>query len=136
MTLDEMKSELEVDLKINLTSIQSDAADTASIYGKWVRYLADVKREIIRADNNLKKVTSDRFAFYTGRSEDDVCLDHYDKSELKYVLVADKQVMEASTKLDLLNIMYDFCKSALDSVKQKGYSIKAIVDMRNLEAGK
>ena len=136
MTLDEMKAELEVDLKINLTSVQSDAAETASLYGKWVRYLADVKREIIRADNNLKKITADRYAFYTGRSEDDVCLDHYDKSELKYVLVADKQVMEASTKLDLLNIMYDFCKSAFDATKQKGYSIKAIVDMRNLEAGK
>lgn len=136
MTLDDMKNELEIDLAINLTSIQAAAADTASIYGKWVRYLADVKRDIIKADNNLKKVTSDRFAFYTGRSEDDVCLDHYDKSELKYVLVADKQVMEATTKLELLNIMYDFCKSALDATKQKGYSIKAIVDMRNLEAGK
>ena len=136
MTLDDMKNELEIDLAINLTSIQAVAADTASIYGKWVRYLADVKRDIIKADNNLKKVTSDRFAFYTGRSEDDVCLDHYDKSELKYVLVADKQVMEATTKLELLNIMYDFCKSALDATKQKGYSIKAIVDMRNLEAGK
>lgn len=136
MTLDDMKNELEIDLVINLTSIQAAAADTASIYGKWVRYLADVKRDIIKADNNLKKVTSERFAFYTGRSEDDVCLDHYDKSELKYVLVADKQVMEATTKLELLNIMYDFCKSALDATKQKGYSIKAIVDMRNLEAGK
>lgn len=136
MTLDQMKEELEKDLKINLTSVQADAAETASIYGKWVRYLADVKRDIIRADNTLKKVTNERWAFYTGRSEDDVCLDHYDKSELKYVLVADPQVMEASTKVDLLNIMYDFCKSALDSVKQKGFSIKAIVDMRNLEAGK
>lgn len=136
MTLDEMKAELEEDLKINLTSVQAAAAETASLYGKWVRYLADIKRDIIRADNNLKKVTADRFAFYTGRSEDDVCLDHYDKSELKYVLVADKQVMEATTRLDLLNIMYDFCKSALDSVKQKGFSIKAIVDIRMLEAGK
>lgn len=136
MTLDDMKTELEADLKINLTSVQAEAAETASIYGKWVRYLADVKRDIIKADNELKRVTSDRFAFYTGRSEDDVCLDHYDKSELKYVLVADKQVMAATTKLDLLNIMYDFCKSALDSVKQKGFSIKAIVDIRMLEAGK
>ncbi|AIA64854.1 putative recombination, repair and single-stranded DNA binding protein [Cronobacter phage S13] len=136
MTLDDMKAELEEDLKINLTSVQAAASDTASIYGKWVRYLADVKRDIIRADNNLKKVTSDRFNYYTGRSEDDVCLDHYDKSELKFVLAADPKVMEATTKLDLLNIMYDFCKSALDATKQKGYSIKAIVDMRNLESGK
>lgn len=136
MTLDEMKKELEEDLKINLTSVQSAASETASIYGKWARYLADVKRDIIKADNNLKKVTADRYAFYTGRSEDDVCLDHYDKSELKYVLVADEKVMEASTRLDLLNIMYDFCKTALDSTKQKGYSIKAIVDIRMLESGK
>lgn len=136
MTIDELKIELDNDLKINITLLQAEASNTASIYGKWVGYLSDIKKSIIRADNELKKITADRYAFYTGRSEDDVCMYNYDKSELKYVMVADKKIMEASTKLDLLNIMYDFCKSAIDSIKQKGYSIKAIVDIRMLEAGK
>ncbi|QHJ78811.1 MAG: hypothetical protein [Caudoviricetes sp.] len=136
MTLDDLKDELEKDMPIKLTSLQSEAADNPILYGKWVRYLSEVKRDLLKADNELKRVVNDRYAFYTGRSDTDVCLDHYDKSELKYVLVADKEVMAAQTKVDLIGIMYDHCKLAIDSVKQRGYSIKSIVDQRMLESGK
>lgn len=136
MTLDEMRSELEQDMKINLLSIQAESADNPKIYGKWIRYSADIKRQLIVANNDLTKITAERFRYYTGRSEDDVCVDLYDKSELKFVMPADAKIIAANTKVALLEIMYDFCKQAIDSTKQRGYSIKSIIDVRMLEAGK
>lgn len=135
MTLAELKLELEKDLPINLTDIQWESANNPVIYGKWVRYMSDLKVQHKREHNNKVKAKKERLDFYNGRG-DDICLNHYAPSEMKTVLEADPDVMKADTTAEVLDIMVDFCKGALDAVKHRGYAIKVIVEQRMLEAGK
>ena len=135
MTLAELKLELEKDLPINLTDIQWESANNPVIYGKWVRYLAEYKVQHKRALNKRSKAKKVRLDYYTGRG-DDICLDQYAPSEMKTVLEASQDYMKADTEAELVDIMVDFCKGALDAVKHRGYAIKVIVEQRILESGK
>lgn len=135
MTLAELKLELEKDLPINLTDIQWESANNPVIYGKWVRYMTDLKVQYKREHNKKVKAKKERLDFYNGRG-DDICLFEYAPSEMKTVLEADPDVMKADTTAEVLDIMVDFCKGALDAVKHRGYAIKVIVEQRMLEAGK
>lgn len=135
MTLAELKKELEQDLPINLTDIQWESANNPVIYGKWLRYVADFKIQHKRSTNDKAKAKKEQLDYYTGRG-DDVCLDHYAPSEMKTVLEASKSVMKADTEAEVLDIMVDFCKGALDAIKHRGYAIKNIIEQRILESGK
>lgn len=135
MTLDDLKKELEQDLPIKLTDMQHEAATNPVIYGKWLRYLSELKMQHKKASNDKVKATRDRFNFYTGRG-DDICLDQYDKSELRIILPADDEVLKADSKMAILEIMIDLCKGALDAIKNRGFAIKAIIEQRQLESGR
>ncbi|AAQ17905.1 UvsY recombination, repair and single-stranded DNA binding protein [Aeromonas phage Aeh1] len=135
MTLDELKEELKADLPIKLTAVQTEVAENPVLYGKWNRYLADINREITRLDAERKKMLRDRFMFYTGRSEDEVCMDVYSPTELKTVIAGDEEVIKKNAAVELSQAKADFCRQSMEAVRQRGFSLRAIIDCRKLEAG-
>lgn len=135
MKLQDLKDELDRDLPIKLTDLQYEAANNPVLYGKWLRYLSDLKMIQKKHSNAKTKAVRDKLDFYSGRG-DDICLTEYDKTELKIVIPADADVMKADTELAIIDIMIDFCKGALDAIKTRGFSIKHIIEQRMLEAGR
>lgn len=135
MKLDELKVQLDTDLPIKLTDLQWEAANNPVLYGKWLRFLADYRMQHKRLSNQKTKALRDRLDYYTGRG-DDICIDQYDKTELRTVLPADDKVMRADTEMEVLSIMIEFCKGALDAIKNRGFAIKHVIEQRQLEAGR
>ena len=134
MTLDDLKDELEKDLPISLTKMQSEAAENAVLYGKWSRYNADLKRELIKLQNGRKTELKKALLYYTGRG-DDVCMDVWDKTELRTIIPAHKDVLTANASVELTEAKIDLTRYAQESIKQRGFTIRAIIDLRKLEAG-
>lgn len=135
MNLNELKQELEKDLPINQTDIQWELANNPVLYGKWLRYLSEFKMQARRVENQKAKALRDRLDYYTGRG-DDICIDQYDKTELRTVIPADDKVIRVSTELEIVTVMIDFCRGALDAIKSRGFALKSIVEYRQLEAGR
>ncbi|MGL4523047.1 MAG: recombination mediator protein UvsY [Bacilli bacterium] len=135
MTLTELKDELTKDLPINLTDLQYEAANNPVLHGKWLRYLVELKVQQKKLSNDKVKALKARLDYYTGRG-DEICLDQYDKTELRSVIPADTDVMKADTAMAVIEIMIEFCKGALDGVKNRGFAIKHIIDQRVLESGR
>lgn len=136
MTLNELKEELNKDLPINQLQLQSEAANNPVLYGKWLQYLTELKLQHKKLSNQKAKAMKDRLMYYTGRHDTDVCLDEFDKTELRTVLPADEMVMKADTEMTVIEIVIKFCEGALDSIKNRGFAIKHIVDIRMLESGR
>lgn len=134
MTLDELKEELTRDLPIKLTALQAEAAENAVLYGKWSRYNVDLKKELIQHQNSRKLEMKKALMYYTGRG-DDVCLDVFDKTELRTIIPADDKVIVSNAAVELVEAKLDFCRYAQEAIKQRGFSIRAIIDIRKLEAG-
>lgn len=134
MKLEELQSELENDLPLKLTALQSEAADNAVLYGKWLRYLSDYKKLIVKYERDLKVASRDSLFYHTGRG-DDICLDEFSSTELRIVLPAKDEVLNADAMVKLTDIKIEFCKGALEAIKQRGFNIKAIVESRKHESG-
>lgn len=136
MTLNELKQELDKDLPINQVELQYEAANNPVLYGKWLRYLSDLKMQHKRLSNQKVKAVKDRLMYYTGRHDTDICIDQFDKTELRSVIPADETVMKADTEMAIIEIMIKFCEGSLDAIKNRGFAIKHIVEIRMLESGR
>lgn len=134
MTLDELKLEFEKDMPIVLTQLQSEAANTPVLYGKYCRYVSDFNRELTQRKNHQKTILRDRLNYYLGRG-DDVCLDVYSSTELRTVLPGDEEVIKANTAVDIVENKIELCRSAMEAIRQRGFSISNVVNLRKLEAG-
>ena len=135
MKREELLNELEQDLKVDTRQLLNEAADNSKLYAKWLRYYSDVKREWLKANMALSRVKKEKLDWLNGRS-DEVCEYAYERSEIKTVLEADTEYQRAFSSVELVGIRLDICKSALDAIKSRGFSIKNAIDMRMLESGK
>ncbi|ASZ76446.1 single-stranded DNA-binding protein [Proteus phage PM2] len=134
MNLEELQTMLSEDLKIDSLKLQYEAANNPSLYAKWLKIYSDIKKGIISYEANKKRLLKQRLDHYTGRG-DEVCMDLYEKSELKTVIAADPEILKTQTSVEYRNLLLDFASKALDAIKARGFSIKHILECRQFEAG-
>ncbi|QPI13925.1 recombination, repair and ssDNA binding protein [Serratia phage 4S] len=135
MKLEDLQDQLDSDLKIDATKLQYEAANNPILYSKWLRVYSDVKKSLAALEAKRKTAVKNRLDYYTGRSDGEVCMDSYEKSEMKIVLSADNDVMKVDTLIAYYLNLLDFATKALDVVKSRGFSIKHMIDLRQLESG-
>ncbi|ADQ53072.1 UvsY recombination, repair and single-stranded DNA binding protein [Aeromonas phage 65] len=133
-SLESLQEELDKDLIIDRTNIQSAAVSNPVIYGKWIKYKADLCRQRIGLEAERLTVTRDSLMHNTGRG-DDVCMFEFSSTELKVIIPAEDEVMKCNKKVDYIDVMIKFCDGAIESVRQRGFSIRAIIDHQALMAG-
>lgn len=137
MKLEELQEELKTDVAIDSTKLQYEAANNVNLYSKWLNKHSLIRKEMLRIETQKKTALKSRLDFYTGRGDgDEFSMDRYEKSEMKTVLAADKDVLKVETSLQYWGILLEFCSGALDAIKSRGFAIKHIQDMRAFEAGK
>lgn len=135
--LEAFQEELDKDLPIDGTKLQYEASHNPVIYGKWINLHSTCRREMLRIEAEKKIAIKKRLDYYTGRSEpgEEVCMDTYEKSEMKTVLSADNSVLVIETKLQYWEILREFCSNAADAIKARSFAIKHMLDIRQFEAG-
>ena len=136
MKLEDLQEELKQDLIIDSTKLQYESANNPVLYGKWLTKLSAIRKEMLRIEASKKSALKQKLDYYTGRGDgDEFSMDRYEKSEMKTVLSADKEVLRIDTSLQYWGILLEFCRDAMDAIKSRGFSIKHIIDMRRFEAG-
>lgn len=135
MDLNDLKEQLETDMKIDATKLQWEALNNPVVYSKWLRIYSEAKRETIALEAKKKKAMKNRLDFYTNRS-DDWCRAEYEKSELKVVMAADDEILPLDTKIAYYQMVMDFAGRALDIVKSRGFAIKNAIELRMMESGR
>lgn len=136
MKLEDLQEELKQDLIIDSTKLQYESANNPVLYGKWLTKLSAIRKEMLRIEASKKAALKQKLDYYTGRGDgDEFSMDRYEKSEMKTVLSADKEVLRIDTSLQYWGILLEFCRDAMDAIKSRGFSIKHIIDMRKFEAG-
>lgn len=131
--LEQLQQELTDDIKISLIGLQAQIANNPYLYQKWVNYYTNVKMLVKVAENEKSRILKARLDYYTGR--EGICMESYEKSELKIVLAADTDLQKADSKLYVLNLKLDFIREALEAIKQRGFALKNIIDQNKFENG-
>lgn len=132
-TLEQLQQELADDIKINLIGLQQQIANNPYLYSKWLNYFQNVKFLMKQAENEKSRTLKSRLDYYTGR--EGICMESYEKSELKIVLAADTELQKADQKLYVLSLKLDFIREALEAIKQRGFALKNILDRDKFEQG-
>lgn len=131
--LEQLQQELAEDIKINLIGLQQQIANNPYLYSKWLNYFQNVKFLMKQAENEKSRTLKARLDYYTGR--EGICMESYEKSELKIVLAADTELQKADQKLYVLSLKLDFIREALEAIKQRGFALKNILDRDKFEQG-
>lgn len=131
--LEQLQQELAEDIKINLIGLQQQIANNPYLYSKWLNYFQNVKFLMKQAENEKSRTLKSRLDYYTGR--EGICMESYEKSELKIVLAADTELQKADQKLYVLSLKLDFIREALEAIKQRGFALKNILDRDKFEQG-
>lgn len=133
--LEELQDELDEDMKIDPLRLQSEAADIPKIWSKWLRYHSNAKKQLIQLQARKETQYKERMLFYTGRS-DQICEVVFDGvSEVKMAINGDPIIVETVKLIQYFEVVAEFTGKALDIVKNKGYSIKNMLEIRKLESG-
>lgn len=136
MKLEDLNEELKSDLVIDSTKLQYESANNPVLYGKWAVKLSAIRKEMLRIEASKKTAIKQKLDYYSGRGDgDEFSMDRYERSEMKTVLSADKEVLRIDTSLQYWGILLEFCRDAMDAIKSRGFAIKHIIDMRKFEAG-
>lgn len=135
MKIEELQDKLDEDVKIDSSKLEWEAANNPAVYSRWLRIYSAIKKEIMVFEATKKVEIKKRLDYYTGRSDDEISMVSYEKSEMKTVLAADKQILTIETKLQYYLNLLDFATRALDVIKSRGFSINTMKDIRKLEAG-
>lgn len=135
--LEAFQETLDNDLVIDGTKLQFEVQQNVLLHSKWLRRYSNCKKEIMRLEIQKKTASKKRLDFYSGRSEpgEEVCMDSYTPTEMKTVMAADSSVLKIDTSIQYWALLQDFCSSALDAIKARGFSLKTMHDIRTFEAG-
>lgn len=135
LKLEELQSELEEDMKIDTTKLQYESSQIPVVWSKWLRYNSNAKKKLIQLQARKETAVKDRMLFYTGRG-DQVCETVYSGSgEIKIAISGDPAIVEVNKLIQYFELVAEFTGKALDIVKNKGYSIKNMIEIRKLESG-
>ncbi|MFP9170158.1 recombination mediator protein UvsY, partial [Enterococcus faecalis] len=98
MRLEDLQEELKKDVFIDSTKLQYEAANNVMLYSKWLNKHSSIKKEMLRIEAQKKVALKARLDYYSGRGDgDEFSMDRYEKSEMKTVLSADKDVLKVDT---------------------------------------
>ncbi|EBB3001813.1 single-stranded DNA-binding protein [Salmonella enterica] len=136
MDLNDLKEQLDSDVKIDATKLQWEALNNPVVYSKWLRIYSEAKREIVALEAKKKKALKDRLDFYTNRKDDAWNPIEYEKSEMKVVMAADEIIIKLDTKISYYSLIVDLAARAMDIIKGRGYAINQAIKIRELESGK
>ncbi|AUR85761.1 recombination protein [Vibrio phage 1.081.O._10N.286.52.C2] len=135
MNLEDLKREYKEDVKIDTTKIELAAINIPVLHGKWLCYRADARKLLLKAELKMERTRTDRWMYYSGKHDDEVCDYIVEKSEMKFALAGDPTLQTQIALYTHVKDVLSFTEEALKGISQMGFTIKHIIDNRKIESG-
>lgn len=143
MKLEDIESEWAKDSRIDEIKLASEAARVPVLHAKYYEILIRELFEGKRLEGELAEMTRLRHLFYTDVLTDAELsnlgwsrIDHKPlRTDLDKYMSSDKELSKAKLKWFLQDEKVTFIKSILNSINNRGYLIKSIIDWKKFEAG-
>ena len=135
MTLDELKSQVNEDLKIDITKLTNETATNPLMYTKYVHLLSDLTLELKVAEIELKRVSTQRWLYYSGKGSGIVSPVIYNASEIKKVMEGDEEIIKIERRIILLEMKKQIIDEAVKAFSQRGFSLANIIKWEMFKGG-
>ena len=140
MTLDELKLEVYMALKVNDEQLDTEALKNQELYAKYLDHKSRFELLLHKAKGDYKKMYREKWEYYGGKADAKVYVSKpFDikvlKTDLSVYITSDEEVIDAENKIGYLETVVDYIKGGIKSVDNRGWDIKNAIEWKKFEAG-
>ena len=140
MTLDELKLQVQRDLKIDNEHLDTESLKNQEIKANYLDYKSRYELLLYKAKGDYKRMYRDKWEYYGGKADAKIyAAKPFDlkvlKTDLAVYITSDEEVINAENKIGYLETVVDYIKGVIKSVDNRGWDIKNAIEWRKFEAG-
>ena len=140
MTLDELQTIAEKDLKVDDLELATESTRNAALHQKYLTYLNHYKGLLIKKKAELKRLKLQKWEYFTGKSDPQVYRDNpFDykilKADLHIYLDADDDLIKAQSLVEYYEMCVDTCERYMKNISDRQWNIKNAIAWRKFESG-
>ena len=140
MTLDELKMEVYLALKVNDEKLDTEALKNQELYAKYLDHKSRFEFLLHKAKGDYKKLYREKWEYYGGKADAKVYVTKpFDlkvlKSDLSIYIESDEEIIQSEHKVAYLETVVKYIDGVLKSINSRGWDIKNAIDWKKFEAG-
>lgn len=140
MNLDELKFQVEKDLKVDNEHLDTESLKNQEIKAKYLDIKSKYELLLFKAKGDYKRTYREKWEYYGGKADAKVYVSKpFDikvlKTDLSVYITSDEDVINAENKIGYLETVVDYIKGVIKSVDNRGWDIKNAIEWKKFEAG-
>ena len=140
MTLDELKLQVQRDLKVDNKHLDTESLKNQEIKAKYLDHKSRYELLLFRAKGDYKRMYREKWEYYGGKADAKIYASKpFDlkvlKTDLAVYITSDEEIINAENKVGYLETVVDYIKGVIKSVDNRGWDIKNAIEWRKFEAG-
>jgi hypothetical protein len=140
MTLDELKLQVQKDLKVDDEHLDTESLKNQEIKAKYLDHKSRYELLLFRAKGDYKRMYREKWEYYGGKADAKIYASKpFDlkvlKTDLSVYITSDEDIINAENKVGYLETVVDYIKGVIKSVDNRGWDIKNAIEWKKFEAG-
>ena len=140
MNLDDLKLEVQADLKINNEHLDTESLKNQEIKAKYLDVKSKYELLLFKAKGDYKRIYRDKWEYYGGKADAKIYISKpFDikvlKTDLSVYITSDEDIINAENKIGYLETVVEYIKGVIKSVDNRGWDIKNAIEWKKFEAG-
>ena len=140
MTPDELKIQVQNDLKVDNEHLDTESLKNQEIKAKYLDHKSRYELLLFKAKGDYKRLYREKWEYYGGKSDAKIyATKPFDlkvlKTDLAVYISSDEEIIDAENKVGYLETVVDYIKGVIKSVDNRGWDIKNAIEWKKFEAG-
>ena len=140
MNLDELKLQVQRDLKVDSEHLDTESLKNQEIKANYLDHKSRYELLLYRAKGDYKRLYREKWEYYGGKADAKIyATKPFDlkvlKTDLAVYITSDEDIINAENKVGYLETVIDYIKGVIKSVDNRGWDIKNAIEWRKFEAG-
>ena len=140
MNLDELKLQVQNDLRINDEHLDTESLKNQEIKAKYLDHKSRYELLLFKAKGDYKRLYREKWEYYGGKADAKIyATKPFDlkvlKTDLSVYITSGEDIINAENKVGYLETVVDYIKGVIKSVDNRGWDIKNAIEWKKFEAG-
>jgi len=140
MNLEELKLQVQNDLRVNDEHLDTESLKNQEIKAKYLEHKSRFELLLFKAKGDYKRLYREKWEYYGGKADAKIyATKPFDlkvlKTDLGVYISADEEIINAENKIGYLETVVDYIKGVIKSVDNRGWDIKNAIEWKKFEAG-
>ena len=140
MNLDELKLQVEKDLKVDNEHLDTESLKNQEIKAKYLDIKSKYELLLFKAKGEYKKLYREKWEYYGGKADAKIYVTKpFDlkvlKTDLNIYIESDEEIIKLEHKIAYLETTIKYIDGVLRSIQSRGWDIKNAISWKQFEAG-